>query len=339
MDRSALTRAVKQLALDAGFDAVGVARAGALPPRLLLPWLERGFHGEMHYLARDPERRLDPERVLPGAKSVLSMRLHYDPGSDDVDDPSRGIIARYARGDDYHEVLKPRLHALVEKLRALVPGVEAKAYVDTGPVLEKSWAQAAGLGWIGKHTNLIAGKAGSWFLLAEVLLTLELDPDLPVADHCGSCTRCIDACPTRAIVAPYLLDATLCISYLTIELKSDIPVELRPHLGNRVFGCDICQEVCPWNRAPAVCGEPRLQPKPLDDRLVSLAGLSPDEFSRVFRGSPVKRAKRRGLLRSVALALASWGIPGAEKALDRLAEDSDPQVARHARWALGERSL
>jgi epoxyqueuosine reductase len=333
VDRSTLTRKIKEIALALGFDGVGVAKARKLPHELLFPWLERGYQGQMGYLARAPERRLDPELVLPGVKSILSLRIHYSPHGPGTTDPSRGIVARYAAGRDYHDVLLPRLRTLLDRICQLAPGTAGRAYTDTGPVLEKSWAQSAGIGWVGKHTNLIAGKAGSYFFLAELLLTVELDPDPPATDHCGNCTRCIEACPTQAIVAPYVLDGSRCIAYLNIELRDDLPVQLRSLLGNRIFGCDICQEVCPWNRRPAPCREPEFFPAPIDDRLISLAQLSQDGFSRTFAGSAVKRARRRGLLRSVAIALGHWGSEEARNALDHLRRDPDPQVARHAAWA------
>jgi epoxyqueuosine reductase len=335
MDRSALTREIKQAALALGFDGVGVTLVRPLPSERFLSWLQRGFHGGMQYLERDPARRLDPELVLPGARSILSLIVHYEAGPAREERPDVGVIARYARGRDYHRVLEPRLRALLGRIRELAPGTSGRWYTDTGPILEKAWAQAAGLGWVGKHTNLIAGKSGSYFFLAELLLDLELEPDIPAPDHCGSCTRCLDACPTQAIVAPYVLDASRCISYLTIEHRGDLPEALRPHLGNLVFGCDICQEVCPWNRTPAPAREPAFSAQARDLRLTALAELNPESFARVFSGSAVKRAKWRGFLRNVAVALGNWGDRRAIPALRRLAASADELVARHAAWALG----
>ncbi len=334
MDRSALTAEIKRAALELGFDRVGVARAHPLPADGFLTWLQHGFQGEMRYLEHRPERRLDPDQVLPGVRSVVSLAIHYEAGPAVPAPPEVGIIARYARGRDYHRVLEPRLRALLERVQGLAPGTSGRWYTDTGPVLEKAWAQEAGLGWVGKHTNLIAGKSGSYFFLAELLLNLELEPDAPATDHCGSCRRCLDACPTQAIVAPYVLDASRCISYLTIEHRGDIPEQLRPRLGNLIFGCDICQEVCPWNRSPSPAKEPAFAAGARDLHLTELAELTPDSFSRLFSGSAVKRAKWRGLLRNVAVALGNWGHRRAIPALRRLAASTDGQVARHAVWAL-----
>ncbi len=330
-----------------GFDLVGIIPTG--PPTTIgqyTAWLDKGYHGEMAYLAR-PEaahRRADLARILPGIRSVVAVAANYHttPLLPDLgDDPARGIIASYAWGDDYHDVLLPRLLHLVTYVEAEFGGkVSYRAYTDTGPLLERELAARAGLGFIGKNTHLIHPRLGSWLFLGELLLTAGLPPldgGTP-AGGCGQCTRCLDACPTAALVAPYLLDARRCISYLTIELKGAIPRDLRPLLGNRVFGCDICQEVCPWNRRFArPAAEPAFQPRPdgVAPPLLDLIALDEEGFRHRFRGSPVKRARRRGLLRNVCVALGNWGDPAAIPALARALHDAEPLIRGHAAWALG----
>jgi epoxyqueuosine reductase len=252
-----------------------------------------------------------------------------------VDSPERAVLARYARGDDYHAIFEEKLGALARFLET--NGGRAKCYVDYGPVLERDLAQRAGLGWIGKNTVLIHPEIGSYIFLGEILTDLELEPDPPfTADRCGTCTRCIEACPTGAIKGPRELDARLCISYLTIELRGPIPRELRPLIGNRVFGCDICQEVCPWNRYIPETKEERFKPREVPgSELVELMGLDDDAFERRYGTSPVSRAKRGGFLRNVAVALGNWGAPEAVPALARALDDPDPLVRGHAAWALG----
>ena len=246
--RGALTEKIKDLAISSGFDLVGICSADA-PDHwaFYLDWLSKGYSGEMHYLNRNLERRSGPKEILPEAKSVVCVGLNYEPEQGDTrpDDRARGLISRYARGEDYHEVMVKRLRHLLEQIQTEVPSTEGKAYVDTGPVLERDFAARAGLGWFGKHTNLIHKQKGSWFFLGEIILSLDLVADAPVTDHCGSCTLCMEACPTEAIPEPFVVDATRCISYLTIELKGPIPMDLRQGMGNWVYGCDICQEVCP----------------------------------------------------------------------------------------------
>jgi epoxyqueuosine reductase len=337
LDRAELTGAIKDRAWELGFDAVGIAPAEAVPPERLSEWLKRGFQGEMGYMERNSEARLDPARVLSPIASVISAAVSYlHPHSLPYDDPSRAVISRYAAGEDYHQVLLEKFRGLVDHIQELQPGVQTKSYVDTGPVMEKYWASRAGIGWIGKHTNLISRRLGSWVFLGEVLLDVELDYDLPAADHCGSCTRCIDACPTEAIVEPYVLDSRRCISYLTIELREDIPPEFRPSLGNLVYGCDICQDVCPWNRKAGRSTAEALASRPENEApdLRELARLSPQEFSRRFRGSPVKRTKWRGLMRNVAVALGNSGSPETKAELEALLHCEDAMVRRHAAWAL-----
>ena len=309
----ALSRAIKQQALELGFDAVGIARAkspaceqGTLFTRLM-NWLERGYHGSMAWMGRAPERRADPRLVLPHCRSIISVGVNYLTGHRADEGPGQGRIARYAWGKDYHKVLEERLRQLEDRIRALAPEAVTRSYVDTGPVMEKAWAEQAGLGWIGKHSNLVSSQFGSWLLLGEILTTLELDPDEPGTDLCGSCTLCIQACPTKAIVEPYMVDATRCISYLTIELRDDesaITPELRQGMGNKIFGCDDCLDVCPFNLRAEPTAEPAFQPTPLTiaPRLEALSGMDEAAFAAQFRQSPIKRAKLTGFLRNVAIA-------------------------------------
>ena len=295
----------------------------------------------MAYLTHDPERRSDPARVWPEAKSVLVVGLNYrnwEPEPEERNDPRRGQLARYALGDDYLEVLVEKLKALLTWLETETEGaVHGRYYVDTGPLLERDLAARAGLGWWGKNTCLIDRRQGSYFFLGALLLSVELPPDAPASAHCGTCNRCQTACPTRAFLEPYVLDARRCISYLTIELRGPIPRELRPLIGNWVFGCDICQEVCPWNRKAAPGTEPRFTPR---DRLkapelIPLLELTQEEFSTLFRHSAVKRTKRRGLLRNVCVALGNSGDPAAVPPLIRALSHEEPLVRGHAAWALG----
>src|SRR6185369_6602335 len=262
---------VKARALELGFDLCGVAPVGAFPElKFLADWLARGYAGEMHYLARNADRRADVRAVLPTARSVIVTATNYNtarPYSTHESDPSRAQISRYAWGDDYHDVIKQRLDALVEWMRAEHAAeasdepLEARAYVDTGPVQERVYARHAGIGWIGKNTCVISPAIGSWTLLAEIICSLPLAVDEPAFDQCGACTLCLEACPTGALVAPGVLDATRCVSYLTIELRGAIPEPLRPAVGTHVYGCDVCQEVCPWNAAPPVSEDPAWQPR------------------------------------------------------------------------------
>jgi epoxyqueuosine reductase len=339
-----------------GFDLVGIAPATApATADRYRAWLERGFQGSMGYLARPDamDKRSDLKQILPGVQTVVVVGTNYftEPLPPGVgDDPSRGIVASYAWGRDYHEVLLPRLDQLAVCLETIVgPGngtaIAHRAYVDTGPLLERELGARSGLGFVGKNTNLIHPRLGSWFFLGELLLTCELAAGGPAvasaagsAGTCGGCTRCLAACPTGAFVEPYLLDARRCISYLTIELKGPIPRELRPAMGNRIFGCDICQEVCPWNRRFArPSPEPAFQPRPgaIAPHLLDLLALDDGGFRQRFGGSPIKRAKRRGLLRNVAVALGNWGSPSAIPALSHALHDGEPLIRGHAAWALG----
>ncbi len=357
-----------------GFDLCGVVRAEQFPElNRMREWLARGYAGEMKYLA-DP-RRSDPQTAMPGIRSAIVGLLNYNTAQPlsidsalpiDASNPS-GWISRYAWGDDYHDELRERLDALVESLRERFKGTfEARSYVDTGPVQERVLAKYAGLGWLGKNTLLLNQMLGSFFFLGVILTTLDLEPtlaanELPPPDLCGSCRRCLDACPTQAFVEPYVMDARKCISYLTIELRGSIPEEFRESMGNHVFGCDICQDVCPWNRRAPIVTIPQFQPRsfpppkeshtetslpPQDEslylpRLEWLLGLSQADFRELFRGSPVKRTKWRGLIRNACIALGNSGLrPGTaahdriSNILGRVAASQDQVLAESARWAL-----
>jgi epoxyqueuosine reductase len=305
-----LTEAIKSEALALGFDAVGIARTDPLPatlPSRLAEWLRRGYHGAMAWMGNRPARRADPRAVLSGCRSLIAVGMNYYTDHRADERPGYGRIARYAWGRDYHDVLLPRLEQLETRIKALAPDAQTRAYVDTGPVMEKAWAQQAGLGWIGKHSNLVSSRHGSWLVLGEILTTLELDADEPAADLCGTCTLCIKACPTGAIAEPYIVDARRCISYLTIELRKpgdEIPSELAPKLGNRIFGCDDCLDICPFNVHAIPTNEPAFQPTPmtLAPDLEQLAAIKAPEFSTTFRASPIRRSKHAGFLRNVRLA-------------------------------------
>jgi len=333
-----LAARAKEIALEAGFDLAGIARADH-PPDLsfFAEWAARGYGGEMAYLTSQVAKRSDLRTAFPWARSVLCVGLQYDtphPYSTTAP-PEKGWISRYAWGDDYHDVLKALLETVAARLQAEAGPFEARAYVDTGPVAEKAWAAAAGLGAWGRNGCLLHPEHGSWFFLGELVTDLELPADAPRPDLCGTCTACLEACPTGALVAPYVLDATRCISYLTIEVKGEIPEDRRAGLGRHVFGCDICQDVCPWNRRRRHHGAAAFEPRAgaVAPDLEALAGLDEAAFPERFRRSPVKRAKRRGLLRNVAVALANVGDGSHRPLLERMAEDADPLVRAHADWA------
>lgn len=309
----ALARAIKQEAQTLGFDAVGIARvdtAPSLPPTLatrLTRWLQRGFHATMAWMERTPEKRADPRLVLPGCRSIIVVGMNYFTGHRADERAGHGRIARYAWGKDYHGVLGEKLKALEARIAALAPNATTRSYVDTGPIMEKAWAEQAGLGWIGKHSNLVSAEHGSWLLLGEILTTLELEADEPATDLCGSCTLCVQACPTQAIAEPYVVDANRCISYLTIELRGDastLPEELQRRMGNHIFGCDDCLDVCPFNLRTEPTHEPDFQPSPvtLAPDLDALASLDETTFRRTFNESPVKRAKLLGFQRNLSIA-------------------------------------
>jgi epoxyqueuosine reductase len=300
----ALTRTVKERALELGFDRVAVgAAASPQHGEAFERWLDAGYAGGMHYLGKGRAARLDPGRLLPGWRSVVAVALNHAPREDD---PAWRGVARYARGRDYHNVIRPRLHALKDVLRTSGgPDVRSRASIDTSAVLERDLAASAGLGWIGKNTNLIAPGLGSYFFIGIVFTTAELTPDAAVPDRCGTCTACLDACPTRAFVGPYTLDARRCISYLTIEHRGDIDPSLHAAMGEWLFGCDVCQEVCPWNRhAPAARDAELLTGRPPGPPETFL-GITDDDFRDRFRGSALKRARRAGLERNARVVLAN----------------------------------
>ncbi|MDT3779943.1 tRNA epoxyqueuosine(34) reductase QueG [Nitrospira sp. MA-1] len=329
--RSILANQIKEEARRLGFDAVGIAciptplPSTPCPPaqstiplaeepitlRLwgrLKKWLDLRFHGTMEWIAKDPKRRSNPAEVLPGCQSLVMVGMNYY--TDHTPDESKlsGRIARYAWGKDYHGFMKDRLTQLESFLHSHVPDIQTRSYVDTGPIMEKAWAQEAGIGWIGKHTNLVSTDFGSWLLLGEILTTLSLDGDEPAVDLCGTCSLCIQACPTGAIVEPYLLDAERCISYLTIEYRGsvdDLPAELRKKIGNRIFGCDDCLDICPFNVNANPTTEAGFQPFPwtLHPQLPSLANLTKDEFHSLTKGSPLRRPKHEGFIRNVQIGL------------------------------------
>jgi epoxyqueuosine reductase len=304
---------IKRQAYSLGFDKVGIVPAEALTDEgeILQEWLARGFHGQMGYLARDPQKRSDPRLLMPAAKSVVCVALNYFRPEKHVDDPEIGKISRYAWGDDYHDILRDKLKSLLAWVFERVPGIEGKICIDTSPIMDKAWAARAGLGWIGKHTNLITREFGSWVFLGELLLSVELDYDSYIEpDHCGKCTACIDACPTQAIIAPYELDATRCISYGTIELRDpQLPEPIDSNLKNWVFGCDICQDVCPWSRFSKETEESRFTPREgtIAPRLQELVEMTQEEFSTRFRKSAIKRAKLDGLKRNARAAREKRG--------------------------------
>ncbi len=340
MDRRAAAELLKSWALEAGFDRAGVALLeSAEHGEAFVRWLERGDQAGMQYLERRVETRLEPASVLPGARSALCVALQYHPlkGEEEPEGDLWPRVARYARGRDYHELMGERLVRLAERVREAFPGTATRPYVDTGPVLERELAARAGLGAIGKHTNLLHPEAGSWFLLGELFTTLDLAPDVPLADLCGSCTRCLEACPTGALPEPYRLDSNRCISYWTIEHRGAIPAEVRPLVGDWVFGCDLCQEACPWNAGPAGADHPELRLPP-ERRALDLAGLlrlSRQEYVERFRGSPMKRARYDGLRRNAAIAMGNRRDPRYVPALAEALADSDPVVREQAAWALG----
>ena len=354
-----LSQAVKQYARELGFDLVAIASVGPSPDwSRYRGWIDAGMAGEMSYLARHAPLKQDPRQLLPEARSIILVGLHYGQQLDLalLEDPSRGRISLYALGSDYHKVMRKALIQLDGWLAARTGRKSrGRAFVDSAPMLERSWASRAGLGFIGKNACLIHPQQGSWFFLGGLLVPEALTPDPPPelltmpgkpdlewrfaagqVGTCGACTRCLDACPTGALVAPRLLDARLCISYLTIEQRGPIPPELRPQLGNWVFGCDLCQQVCPWNRKAQPSSHPKLHPHPdrLAPPLLDLLALDEAGFLARFAGSPVMRAKWEGFMRNVCVAAGNWGSPKALPLLERHLWQSPPLVAEHAAWAL-----
>jgi len=347
---SLLAEFVKQAALDEGFSLAGIAPSAPLRELGYFPtWIEAGFHGEMSYLAKTNDagelRRAALSNVAPWAQSVLVCAVNYNsatPYSTQCSDSDRGWISRYAFAEsDYHELLLKRLRR-VEKLmieRVVADGHASPrtwCYVDTGPVVERVLAQHSGIGWTGKNACIINQQLGSWIFLGVILSSHALPPDLPAADRCGSCTRCIDACPTQALLAPRELDARRCISYLTIEQRGPAPEELRERMGRHLFGCDICQDVCPWNRRAPASSDSAFAPRPqlVNPSLDWISGMTAEEFKNNFRGSAIKRAKLIGLLRNAAIAMGNSGDPTHLPRLRELLQHPDPAIAEHARWAI-----
>ncbi|MBI3849776.1 MAG: tRNA epoxyqueuosine(34) reductase QueG [Verrucomicrobia bacterium] len=336
---------IQQRARELEFDACRFTTATPPPnaPKFK-QWLAAQHHGEMAYLQRNAHKRIDPQRVLANAKSIITLAVSYDNNNDTANfQPSTlnsqpaGLIARYARFTDYHEVLGERLKQLSAFVNQLGgKGTRSLWYVDTGPLLERDLAERAGLGFIGKHTNLISRQLGNWIFLAEIITTLELEPDAPEKNRCGNCARCIAACPTQAITAPFQLDARRCISYLTIELKGPIPIEFRAAIGNRIYGCDDCLAVCPWNRfaREGKLMQQHARPDLATPDLVELLALDDAKFKRRFAGTPILRTKRRGFLRNVCVALGNVGDTDTLPALTRAGNDAEPLIAEHAQWAI-----
>ncbi len=346
---SDLKALVKQAAADAGFDLSGIAPATDARELEYFPtWIAAGHAGEMKYMESRDERgdlkRASLARVAPWARTVVVCAINYNtahPYSTQVEDPSRGWISRYAwGGEDYHDAVLRRLKRVEARLHeasaADDTALETRSYVDTGPIVERVFAKYAGVGWLGKNTCLINQKAGSWLFLGVILTSLDLEPDLPAPDRCGTCTRCIEACPTDAILAPYQLDSNRCIAYLTIEKRGSIPEGLRAGMGPHVFGCDICQDVCPWNRKAATSQVPEFQPRPgfVNPALDWLAEMSTEEFRETFRGSPIRRTKRSGLRRNTAIAMGNSGRAEFLPVLHKLALDEDQPTSEAARWAI-----
>ncbi len=381
-----LPDAIKRSALEAGFDVAGVAPISAWRDlEFAREWAEKGYGGEMAYL-KNPKRS-DPRLVMPSARSVICVGLVYNAalpysteacsestGTSETNGEPRGWISRYAWGRDYHEAMRERLETLRAAIEGLAPGVETRVYVDTGPIVERAFARLSGIGWTGKNTCLINQEKGSWIFLGVILTSLDLAPDMPAFDRCGSCTRCLEACPTGALTGPYVMDASRCIAYLNIELKGSIPERFRPAIGANVFGCDICQDVCPWNRGssrtvensrrrPAVTTAPTFDPLTIDlepretrepsaapespsagsgfrsfslfhPRLADLASLSEDDFRRVFARSPIKRVKYRGWLRNLCVAVGNSGDARFVPWLREMAKHDDALIREHAEWAL-----
>jgi epoxyqueuosine reductase len=336
---------IKRAASDAGFELSGIAPVRDFPELDRFPeWIEAGHAGEMKYLeARDQSgnlKRASLKTAVPWARSVIVCAINYNtakPYSTEIDDSDRGWISRYAWAqEDYHESVLRRLRAVENRLKQAAGEVRTWCYVDTGPLVERVYARYAGVGWVGKNTCIINQRMGSWLFLGVILTSLDLTPDLPAPDRCGTCTRCIDACPTDALIAPYLLDSNRCIAYLTIEKRGSIPEEMREGMGRHVYGCDICQDVCPWNRKAPATAASEFQPRKglFNPALEWLAVMSPDEFRQVFRGSPVKRAKLGGLKRNALIAIGNSGDMRFVPMVESLSENEDPVVGETAQWAL-----
>jgi epoxyqueuosine reductase len=341
---SEITAQIKSFALEAGFDVAGIAPVRDFPELEHFPvWVAAGHAGEMKYLeARDEFgklKRSSLQTVAPWARSVIVCAINYNtvqPYSTQFTEPERGWISRYAwGGEDYHGSVMRRLSEVEAKVLEMAPETQTRRYVDTGSLVERVYARYAGVGWVGKNTCIINQKKGSWLFLGVILTSLELTPDMPAPDRCGSCTRCIDACPTDAFVGPYQLDSNKCIAYHTIEKRGSIPEEMRDGLGRHVFGCDICQDVCPWNRKAPASTAPEFQPQAelVNPVLAWLSQISPTEFNHKFRGSPLKRSKRNGIRRNAIVAMGNSGNREFMPTLSKLIHDEDEVIAEHARWA------
>jgi len=342
-DLASLAVRIKAWGRELGFQRVGIADTDlGIAERRYAAWLRQGHHGDMDYMARHGAKRSRPAELVPGTLRVISARMDYRPEAGErtwavLGGPTTAFVSRYALGRDYHKLLRRRLGRLAQRIRDEIGNFGCQAFVDSAPVLEKPLAEKAGQGWIGKHTNLVDAKAGSWFFLGELYCDLPLPPDSPAANHCGTCCACLEACPTQAIVAPYVLDARRCISYLTIEHRGPIPLALRPLIGNRVYGCDDCQLVCPWNRFARLSAEPDFRPRRELDR-ASLTGLfswSEPEFLRRTEGSALRRIGHRVWLRNLAVALGNGpGSPAVVAALRARLDHPDALVREHVVWAL-----
>ncbi|MBF0287759.1 MAG: tRNA epoxyqueuosine(34) reductase QueG [SAR324 cluster bacterium] len=339
-----ITQSITNKALELGFDLVHTIPASPSQSiEAYKQWLSLGYAGNMDYLKKHLENKQDIHTIMPEIRSVITLAINYRTTTipcSKKNNPSLGVISSYAWGEDYHQIVRKKLESLRAFIENHVPHQKkSRVYVDTGPILEREYAHRGSLGWFGKNSMIINWKKGSWLFLAEILLDIELAySPFSVRGDCGSCTRCIEACPTNAIVADGLIDSRRCISYLTIELKGAIPSELRSAIGNLIFGCDICQDVCPWNRKAPVSNEAGFQPTTgnIMPNLISLMSLSPKEFNQRFKTSPIKRTKRKGLLRNVAIALGNWGRPEAIPALKQGLADEQPLIRMHSAWGLGQ---
>jgi len=337
MDIGRLTAGIRNEALKIGFAKVGFAPAGKTPYMAYFrDWLRSGFHGDMHYLERHVEKRGNPELVLPGVRSIVVAALNYYPGEEYSESFPTGRISGYALGGDYHSAVMERLERLLRFIKSEIPETNGRCYVDTGPIMEKTWGAETSIGWIGKHTGLVSRELGTMFFIGVILLDAPLEYDDKSKELCGNCRRCLDACPTGALFAPYRLNARKCLSYLTIEFRGTVPLELRPLLGNRVFGCDECQNACPWNRFAVKTTVKDLMPRKenITPGLLSLAGLSNEAFGRRFVASPVLRATRDGFARNVMITLGNSRSAEAVPALKAALMDESPLVREHAEWAL-----
>lgn len=343
IDFTDLAARIKQWGRELGFGAVGITDTdlGKTEHRLQ-EWLDKGYHGDMDYMHRHGSKRTRPEELVPGTRRVISVRMDYLPDEPDprpmLADPAAAFVSRYALGRDYHKLMRARLKRLAQRIESAIGGFGYRVFVDSAPVMEKAMAEKAGLGWVGKHSNLLSREAGSWFFLGELYTDLPLPIDSPVGDHCGDCRACLDICPTRAIVAPYQVDARRCISYLTIELHGPIPVELRPLIGNRIYGCDDCQQCCPWNRFARPTIEPDFAPRNELDRatLMQLFSWSEEEFLKRTEGSPIRRIGHERWLRNLAVALGNSGDAACLPLLKERLQGASSLLGEHIEWAIAE---